>query len=228
MLISSKFRDYYDCVLSYGVDKAIVYDRSTSEVKINRAGLVYSRKKDLPLLPDRRGMTVRGSKVWLSFRVVGFCGNLFPVIEMESEGTNLFFYDLKMLRRHIGTKNEGRYSWYCSYDPRSDSDMEIFFNPATWRHLVSAFQEHKVPVFEFKRWNEHRSDLLVLNPQLKPLGFVKVKDPATAFQELYMFITGVLGAAERPTVKVSDKVLAAKKGHGGKYSFRKPPKERGK
>ena len=71
---------------------------------------------------------------------------------------------------------------------------------------------------------------LVTNAQLKDFQFAKMKDPFTAFQDIYMYISGVLGVDAKPMVQISDKDLAHKRGHGGKYSFKKPPgtKKRGK
>ena len=62
---------------------------------------------------------------------------------------------------------------------------------------------------------------------MKNYRFVQIKDPPTAFQDIFMYIAGVIGITEPVTVKISDKELAKKKGHDGKYSFRKPPGKRG-
>jgi hypothetical protein len=46
-----------------------------------------------------------------------------------------------------------------------------------------------------------------------------------AFQEIQMFISGVLGIDENPTVEVSDKDKIISRGFDYKWSFRKEPKK---
>jgi hypothetical protein len=65
-----------------------------------------------------------------------------------------------------------------------------------------------------------------LNPLLKSIGFQTQKDPFTVFQCIQSYISGVIGIPEKPMVKVSDKDLAAKRGHDGPYSFKKTSKGR--
>jgi hypothetical protein len=50
------------------------------------------------------------------------------------------------------------------------------------------------------------------NPSLKALGFQKVKDAFTAYQELDSYIFGVLGVDVNPTVEISD--VHRLEGHG--------------
>jgi hypothetical protein len=61
---------------------------------------------------------------------------------------------------------------------------------------------------------------------LKPLKFMRIKDPAQAFQEIYMFIAGTLGLPELPMVEIEDKYKQQQHGHDHKYSFRKEPTKR--
>jgi len=57
---------------------------------------------------------------------------------------------------------------------------------------------------------------------LKDIDFVKALDPFTAFQELSMFVGGVMARPDRPTVEITDnKIIAAKHGFD-EWSFRKP------
>ena len=51
-------------------------------------------------------------------------------------------------------------------------------------------------------------------------------DTYAAFQEVSMFVGGVLPRSTKPMIEISDEDKAHKKGHGGKYSFRTPPKKK--
>jgi len=57
------------------------------------------------------------------------------------------------------------------------------------------------------------------------LRFQKVVDSFTAFQEISMFISGVLGQTENPMITTSDRDLAISKGFT-QLSFRKKPTKR--
>lgn len=61
----------------------------------------------------------------------------------------------------------------------------------------------------------------VVNPELEDIGFVRVIDPFTTYQEISMFLGGVLTTRETSTTTVgSDKVIIAQKGFDPVESFR--------
>lgn len=64
--------------------------------------------------------------------------------------------------------------------------------------------------------------LLLRNPRLGDVEFGKRMDAYSVFQELEMFIGGVLPQSGAPTVELTDKDLIAKHGFNH-WSFRKPP-----
>ena len=61
----------------------------------------------------------------------------------------------------------------------------------------------------------------MLNPRLKRFEFYKVFDSYGAFQEIHMFLSGVLGNTEKKTVGVSDIHRLEAHGFDRKTSFRK-------
>lgn len=97
---------------------------------------------------------------------------------------------------------------------------------ADYSRFKRTFIEHKVPLFLYTSRNEYLRELegdTVLNPSLRELQFQRLKDAPTAFQDIYMFISGVLGVDARPMVQLSNKMIQAKHGLDGEYSFKKPP-----
>lgn len=61
---------------------------------------------------------------------------------------------------------------------------------------------------------------IALLPSLNDLQFYRVMNPQTAFQEIYMYLSGVLGVGDKPMIKIEDKHKIS--GHGfDKWSFRK-------
>jgi len=84
--------------------------------------------------------------------------------------------------------------------------------------------ENKIPILlgepPISRLDRSINGIFTKNPMLKDYEFFKVMDAQTAFQELSMFIGGVLPRTENPIVNISDKDMLIKKGFD-KWSFRK-------
>lgn len=243
MHIVSKFRDYYDSASVYGIDKTCIYLREEKSLEIPGVGwrenaYVMNGDKRLPLGKFPHADLRRSDAYGYEFHkiVVGFCGELFPVIKVSKKARDPYrldlqyecFYDLASLRDYmafegIASTSPTWYSWTSDrFDVDSNQGMANFFNPDTWKFLEPVFHTFRVPVFDIS-WKK-----LNLNPCLKSLGFMQAKDCATAFQEIHMYLSGVLGAPLPPKEKIDDKVMAASKGHDGAYSFKKPPGKRGK
>lgn len=70
--------------------------------------------------------------------------------------------------------------------------------------------------------NEINSEL-ILNPYLKELNLMNIIDPFQAWQEISMFIGGVIPGRQSPMVKISDDSKIKKAGFDPKYGFRKRP-----
>lgn len=240
MLIVSKFRDYYDSVLSYGVDKSVVYNRKSEILQLSEK--IW---KDAPSYETKGEVRLSGPRgrehhsYEINQYLIGFCGKIYPVSRVDWDqlsthypASREYFYDAEEYIGYLKQQKiplEKHYRiWHRSkpYDHRTEQGIRGFFE-FDWSKYTSLFQEHKCPTFVVGRqlqseWPRAKINL-ELNPCLKDHKFGRVKDSVTAFQQIYMFISGVLGTPERPMVELNDKELAAKKGHGGKYSFRKPP-----
>ena len=63
-----------------------------------------------------------------------------------------------------------------------------------------------------------------MNAPLSDLDFAKVMPPYQAYQEIRMFL-GNMAQPEKPIPQIDDETMVEIKGHGGKYSFRKPPQK---
>jgi hypothetical protein len=217
MLIDSRFRDYYDNIMSTGIDRDCVYRRQTQST---------SHEKEIRSILPYGSTNVEGYE-FVPF-IIGFAGKLYPVVRIvkinQDPKKNINFH-MHSLNDYIEFKKfhklvlkPGRY--YSDYELYDEKGMKEFFDE-NYKKYEDLFIKYKVPVFNIER--EDHGTVLVLNPKLKDFDFVRVKDPFTAFQEIFMFQAGVLGNPEKEIVTISDKVKAQQHGHDGKYSFKKMP-----
>lgn len=217
MLIVSKFRDYYDVGMRLSMDKSVVYERKTVEVA---KGFLAVHKHS-------------SMDSWYGM-VIAFCGKFYPfVYRVNDYKIDKIIWDVE---EAVVSLPRSRYRFYWDSD-RLDSEAGVrkFFD-RKYPELENLFHEHRAPIFGFepsrnRRWGNQKKELyesLTINPNLKDIEFYKVKDPITAFQDIFMFMSGVIGAPPKPTKPIDDKVMAASKGHDGEYSFKKPPGKRGK
>ena len=76
MRIISDFKDYYDCLQAHDQDRTIIYLRTTAEDKTN--------KYPLPMVRIRRSGS-RHRFFGIHEFCVGFCGKVYPVLEVSHE-----------------------------------------------------------------------------------------------------------------------------------------------
>lgn len=236
MYIISKKKDYYDGVVgTMGIDKTIVYDREIKilddyyefpkEFQPNRTYNIRWKNQFLNL---NSHSAYKNSKYpeYSSF-IVGFCGKLYMGWKLYRENNNLPFpdlitditYDYELLKKYI--KSVG---WGCNLD--DDTEYVKTYNP------IQIFRDLKSPIFiydsDYNRTsiNRHRTNSrFIVNPILNEYKFYTVIDSFTAFQEIQMFMGGVLGAGEKEIVEVADKYKIGQHGFD-KWSFRREPENR--
>lgn len=223
MLIISKFRDYYDTAIAFGVDKTIVYERQQEEH--GRRGLLRYN--------NRHGQyEVRSNKYIYTYQrhIIGFTGNLYPVLEItkhkkwgtikgEEVGTKFFYSDAD-LEAHLNNEGvEQKISWWGGFNlPFGRINTKTFFSTNTWSKHKDIFMEYKTPAFLLS------NEKLILNPVLKDYKFAKIKDPFTAFQDIMQYISGVLGIGEPNMIDISNDDMRDKKGFND-WSFKTHPSD---
>ena len=81
------------------------------------------------------------------------------------------------------------------------------------------FEQH--PVFVAYRVGRKGLTQIIFNDLLRKYEFMRVKDPYTAFQELFMYMSN-LAKPEKPMPVIADEMKI--QAHGmNKWSFRRPP-----
>lgn len=240
MLIIAKKKDYYDGVVgTMGVDKTLVYDRQIIEIEqknfpefLQHKRYSWRHSKDSPflniahhdILPEYR----KKYQAYSHF-VVGFCGKLYVGFKLyhEENDPNIigqvkliteFTYDFDFIKSII--KSRGYWG-----------NIEEDVNKIKNYDIIKFFRELNAPVFIYDsdynrtsigRYTYRNEPKFMINPLLKEYEFYKVFDSFLAFQEISMFLGGVLGVGEKEIVEVADKYKIAQHGFD-KWSFRKEP-----
>jgi len=240
-IISNKKKDYYDGVVgTMGIDKKIVYDRKISILKDEKDfPKEFQRKKSWGRNTDNYFLNLQYYPIKTNSKyiggspfIIGFCGKLYTGWKLyrENDKNPRFFgelddfitdmtYDEEVIKKHV--KSNG---WNTNlFD---DIAMIKSYKP------IEIFRSLNSPVFiydsdYYKRDKKTHSvqgySAFIINPILSDYEFYTVFDTFRAFQEIQMFLGGVLGTNEKQIVEVADKYKITQHGFD-KWSFRKEPK----
>ena len=278
MKIISKFKDYYDSAVGYGIDPNLTYRRTkhdffddslfdvfgVEDVNDVRQTVIGSLKS----APDSNfnyefyvdGIReVEGYRTGSAF--VGFCGVVYPAIHIykrkptvrvpprnkvtldDVSGSKIVFnidelikfgeeMRLPDLLANFGFVKSKPLARDIKHYESTKRELTEFFASRP-KCMDEIFFKTKTPIFVLKcnnMWGDWCPVSLVVNDELNQYRFDRFFDPYTAFQEISMFIGGVLGTEGNPMVEVSDEVRIHKAGMD-KTSFRnmspikKPPRK---
>lgn len=236
MKIISKFHDYYDTALGYGVDETVVYIRKQETYDL------YPKVKNLLNFPNHlpigefriaRGNS-EGQRLRITSHILGFCGNIIPFVKLKvsdafNDDATVYCYDIESIDNLMEkwgladqfSRNKHHLT-YIYYGAKRSSVLAFLNSGVT---NLDIFFELGNPIFVSKFNISSQENVIVTNPCLKKYNFQTYMDPFSAFQEIDMFLSGVLGQAHPPITQISDKEMAKKKGFGHKYAFKKEPKK---
>lgn len=242
MRIISPFKDYYDGVQRQGYDAQHPYVRKTEIIEIK------GHKETLPF-----GAYVNGYRGWHrekfqinSTSVIIVAGKPFLRKEMEYVRLDIFNNAIRTTEAYFSADSLEKKIRECvpEYDLRKKTrytqeyhlsedvkELRNFPQPKHFTEATNLCLNYKAPIIEIrhddpKTGYNPRLDVrgyVILNPQLNMRGFAHAMDPFTIYQELAMYISGVLGAPANPTVDITEKTMVKKKGFDPKYGFRKRP-----
>src|ERR1043166_791817 len=248
-------KDYYDHGLAYGLDPGIVYVRTGRLVRqddwrkrggpyptggapaaqpaarggaetkgTNHSGLSPGVLHGAP--PGKNGGNWKHRLYWTSEtfwdanslgRYLAKCGMTLNATTRQGQ-TPLS----RLSNKHSDDNRYRPFARYKLTGPALDVVMED-------RVAVATLTEDDIAEFEDRSYSAARRvqdhQWRVDDDTLKDVQFGKVLDPVRAFQELSMWVGGVLPRPGPPMVQITDpKVLLAKAGMD-KTSFRKPPEK---
>jgi len=235
MYIISKHKDYYDGVVgSVGMDKTLVYERNTEEITDTKLMPKEFRPKstwgwrghdrhnpflNIGYLDIDHKKTKKYEE--RTFFIVGFCGKLYLGWKLYYKEKELNRYglleDVGKADIVYGYENVKEFLRNAYWGSNINDDVEYVMN----YNPIHIFRELHTPVFIHET---RRDNALIVNPCLKEWEFYKVVNTFQAFQEISMFMGGVLGSGEKEIIVVEDKYKIAQHGFD-KWSFRKMPED---
>ena len=276
MKIHSKFRDYYDSAMAYGVDDHVHWVRRARKIQVgtpvryrhapevahdknieyldSHLFLDSDMYREAPRSRERYGgygkHKVGRESAYFPYRdvfFIGFCGRLYCGMRFSWENPDsvgekichhaynvddvikiLEKFDKRHKTKHaekfINEKpnlksNAWRDSRACDFNK---TELERYFEKYENAEYVDFFVDFNSPVFIVFRSNQNSGGMTV-NPVLVDYEFQKVMDPYTAYQEIEMFMGGVLTELDEIDVPgVGDEDLKEAKGFDD-WSFKKLP-----
>ena len=235
MYIISKEKDYYDGVVgTMGIDKTIVYERKTIEIDdVTKFPKIFHKTPSWIRQHVNHFLNLdwydTDSKKYdsCSSFIVGFCGKLYLGWKFYYEVKVRADYDgiIDKMKTDIiyGFENAEKHLKKEHWNRNIVDDIEYIshYDP------IELFRELNTPIFlydsDYGRINitpYHNHSKFFINPILKDYEFYKVMDTFTAFQEISMFLGGVLGIGEKEIVEIEDKYKIPQHGFD-KWSFRR-------
>jgi len=243
MKIIGKLHDYYDGLMSYGQDESLIFKREAIEFKGNDP-IVQEVEHLLQIDTFLRGHwrdhfsfpqtdnleSGDGVRHKASAIFVGFCGKMYMGFEVVPQSHWTYSHHITQHSTKFvystfdAQKLEKSYS-LLAHQGRTEipwlTNMMNHHSQNVSKIDVSDFMiKHKIPYFVAKTRNRIISEVHFV-PELKKYEFQKVKDPYIAYQEISMFLGGVIPRQLPEIVGISDKDRIAQHGFD-KLSFRHP------
>lgn len=231
MRVLSRFHDYYDLAMSAGQDRSCVYLRETDHSAT--LGLEFERRLQ-GLIPGVRYAHIRHRdprKPWseqvAEAFVVILAGRLYPGMRFFEgrrgagldEVDSTFVYSLNDTEAQCAARG---IPWdkRSPFSKRTAGEVyaQFFALDGDQRFVANAVDE-RLPLCLAARPSHDSHLRLVRNPVLRDLAFYRRLDAWQTFQELSMFLGGMLAPESVELSKISDKDRLLQRGFD-KRSFR--------
>lgn len=252
MKIVSKFKDYYDSGMKYGIDKECLYIREQQDIDVSLFKTIDYLSWERDNRRKKNGLIMFDDFSYddISMRpfLIGFCGNLYHGIKLSyseqvspylDKTISFYFYEYESIKKFydkrfkdlsktdlFGVKKTKQRFARSGKDYYGCENRIDWFFKSNASEFSDVFVKYKVPIFVVEQEGiRSEKNILTLNPILHKYGFERIKNPRQTFQEIYMYISGVLGTPSRPMIQISDKDMRDKKGFD-EWSFKTRPSKK--
>ncbi len=244
-------RDYYDSGMAYGHDQSCLFVRSRDQFLdtkvVSKAGInipafdfhfvVAQKRSDVRFNTYQRTInhtTKTGCVVTYLFVPVCaiICAKMYRGFKVrgrpdEEVYEEVYFWNEESFTKWvaefgIGVVNKP-YSWMNSL-----TLAEYFDHKDLGRSVRDWLIDHKISILTYNPtpWIFDKAQWRVNGDDLKEMQFFKVIDPVSLFQNIEMWVGGILPSSGNPMVEITDNNIKVAKHGFDKYSFRKPKESR--
>lgn len=226
MKIISKFHDYYDSLVNFGGnDNTKIYNRTTYTLDALQFPPTHKRPSDLYLMFNGHKLVSShyhslNNNIEIESFIVIFAGISYTGIRVEL---------IKSLPEH----DEVTYHYTCESLFKYLNDISLDIIKDRKKSIIEFYDSNKSSCARDWAINNQiiiatdctgfgsRHTAWIANPQLNKISFQKALDPFTAFQELEMWIGGVL-TENKELYQVPNDIKIQQAGFDLKTSFRRP------
>jgi len=261
MKIISKEKDYYDSAQGMGIDESLVYVRTPYKAKLDELEIKFldGLFKHAPMWSASRWRYADNlEKCTAEPFIVGFCGKIFPGMELKihigkdflgnAKFKTTYVYSYKKLtevleKYKLDSQLKEIRDKTALWGTNKKSTMEFFNLKKRYKELEKFFIKNKTPVFTVVKNMQLEiglktsdystmkhpdlvSEGLIVNNNLKALNFFENIDAYTAYQEISMYLGGVIPKDTPEMATISDENMLKKKGFITPQSFRSMPDTR--
>lgn len=236
MRIISSFKDYYDSVQIYGVDKTKTYVRETEVCDIksmeyiavsNHINKIADNKYYINQLHSSCNSKYKTDPHVFKYNqiFIFFCGKIFNIVIYnvfdnmtilknidELNDVIINYGNRELLNKWQKIKN------YAFYFTSMKDEYTKFFNIKENKQTETLFTALNSPCFCL----DVLSNTVIINPMLKKFEFYTIMDSFTTYQNITMYMDNFLIGPPKNLTEVSDKIKIDKHGYD-KWSFRKEP-----
>ena len=208
MKIASEYKDYYDVAIGSTADESYTFQRACNSYDLPSHPIAEKIGQELIGIHD----TIDRYRYVVSTLAIGFCGEIFPLVEFSSYdgkskkylyNSNDFSRELNKIpqecneyetcypKRHSATDNwTYGYVHKRSYSKWNETTISEYFEISKWQGLYEdLFKEYSAPIFLVE--DGDTGIVLRTNPVLENLQFVKLIDPYTAVQRISSFMKSI-------------------------------------
>lgn len=238
MIIVSKYHDYYDSGMSYGIDKTLRFIRKTEKIDkfLEIPEVIVELLKDLPdiynywnnknQLTARPFIIVFCGQVYLGYHFYNLRGPKHKRVMMYYVDPDIYTYDLSSIEKILQKYDKDRYKTFHEkgslHRLRASfryEDLERAFKDFKNKKMdISIHLDEEAPVLYIGY--DEKVHIYIKNPVLRKLQFYKIMNAFEVFQDISMFIGGVCSKTFPPTVELKEKYRIEKQGFD-RWSFRK-------
>ncbi len=225
MKIYSNFQDYYDGVQGMGMDTSVVYNRQREErnlkLPFNLSFSYWGEKGEVRIYNEESSWRPKNQDGYDAGTIFVFvAGKLYPLLRV------IVYKDLHKYEKIVISFDEYiEYLTSFGFKPFEGSyrlndqvkDMENYFK-FSHQDIQSWMLDNKLVVAK-ATFRDLKNDIIQVNPALKDVKFQRVLDPYMAYQEISMWVGGILPQSKE-VQDIPDKYKIEQHGFN-EWSFRK-------